>query len=64
MRENAPAYLESTVEASALYKRNGFTAVETIATILEGNGKDIESSLYEEVCFVFTPDITVDATGL
>ena len=53
MRDNVLAYLESTVDAGPLYERHGFASAENISMVLEG--KEGESVLYEEVCFIFRP---------
>ncbi|CAD6578678.1 MAG: hypothetical protein ASARMPREDX12_008937 [Alectoria sarmentosa] len=53
VRDNVLAYLESTVDAGPLYERHGFASAENISMVLEG--KEGESVLYEEVCFIFRP---------
>ena len=56
VRDNVPAYLESTVDAGPLYERHGFTSAENLSMVLEG--REGESALYEEVCFIFRPGAT------
>ena len=56
IHDNVPAYLESTVEAGPLYERHGFSSAENIFMVLKG--REDESILYEEVCFVFRPHAT------
>lgn len=53
INDSVPAYLESTIEAGPLYERHGFDSAEKIYVLLKG--KEGESVLYEEVCFVFRP---------
>ena len=55
-REHVPVYLESTVEATALYERNHFQGEDSFSMVLEGMGKDGEPVTYSETCFVLRPD--------
>ncbi|GFF26888.1 puromycin N-acetyltransferase [Aspergillus udagawae] len=54
---NLPIALESTLDAVPFYKRLGFQAEARISMSLEGGaiGKDGETVLYEEECFVYRP---------
>ena len=55
-RDNAPAYLESTLDAGRLYERHGFKAAGTLSMVLDGAVDDDNASIvYEETCFVFRP---------
>ena len=58
-QDNVPAYLESTVDAGSLYERHGFASAENISMVLAG--REGESVIYEEVCFIFRPGATSDA---
>ena len=55
---NVPAYLEGTVDAGPLYERHGFQAARTISMVLEGAVKGSAAVVYEEMCFVFRPQLT------
>ncbi|XXH00570.1 hypothetical protein Hte_006918 [Hypoxylon texense] len=48
----APLYLESTVEAAPFYKKNGFTAGETISLPICVDGGS-ERQVYEELVFMY-----------
>jgi hypothetical protein len=54
--EHVPVYLESTVEAAALYERNHFQSEASFSMVLEGMGKDGEPVTYSETCFVLRPN--------
>lgn len=49
-----PIYLESTVEAAPFYKKEGFTAGETISLPIHVDG-GAEAQLYEEIVFTYHP---------
>lgn len=48
---NTPAYLESTLEAVDLYKKHGFTPIETFSMDIPGIGEGV----YRETSFTFIP---------
>ncbi|KAI0531918.1 putative GNAT family acetyltransferase [Xylaria digitata] len=50
----SPLYLESTVEAAPFYKKNGFTAGETISLPIRVDG-GTEAQIYEEIVFTYYP---------
>ncbi|KAI1357748.1 putative GNAT family acetyltransferase [Xylaria arbuscula] len=50
----SPLYLESTLEAVAFYKREGFIAGETISLPIHVDG-GAEEQLYEEIVFTYRP---------
>jgi hypothetical protein len=54
--EHVPVYLESTVEAAALYERNHFQSEASFSMVLEGMGKDGGPVTYSETCFVLRPN--------
>lgn len=47
--ENIPIYLESTIDASSLYRRLGFAALDGLSMKLPGNTPDGGPLIYEEV---------------
>ncbi len=51
----SPLYLESTVEAAPFYKKNGFTAGETISLPICVDG-GAERQIYEEIVFTYYPE--------
>jgi len=55
--KNAPAYLESTAEASQLYRGHGFVAEERVEIDLDlvEDGELTQMEKYSEECFVFRP---------
>ncbi|KAF2972597.1 hypothetical protein GQX73_g861 [Xylaria multiplex] len=50
----SPLYLESTIEAAPFYKKNGFTAGETISLPIRVDG-GTETQIYEEIVFTYYP---------
>ncbi|KUJ06156.1 putative GNAT family acetyltransferase [Mollisia scopiformis] len=52
-KDNALAYLESTVETRPLYEKNGFVRVEALSTSINGLLGDGSSMFYKEICFLF-----------
>ncbi|KAG4435026.1 hypothetical protein IFR05_009482 [Cadophora sp. M221] len=54
--DNLPVYLESTIPASALYRRLGFVALDGLSMVLPGNGPDGGPNIYEEVGMLKTPE--------
>ena len=56
MQDKIPAYLESTMDAKSIYERLGFTTAEKISMVLEG--RQGESVVYDELCFIFRPSAT------
>lgn len=52
--EGVPAYLESTLEAGALYIKHGFERVDTIE--MDVDATEGASTVYKEICFLFRPD--------
>lgn len=54
--EHVPVYLESTIEAAALYERNHFRSEDGFSMVLKGMGRDGEPVTYSEMCFVLRPD--------
>ena len=63
MKDNAPAYLESTIDAAPLYERNGFKAAEKLSMILEGISEDGAPVVYEETCFIFRPSVSASTSN-
>lgn len=55
LRDNVPAYLESTAEAGQLYEKHGFERIDTIALMLDGNEESDKPIKYEETSFLFNP---------
>lgn len=55
-QDKIPAYLESTMETKSLYERLGFTTAEKISMVLQG--RQGESVVYDELCFIFRPSTT------
>jgi GNAT superfamily N-acetyltransferase len=56
--ENIPVYLDSTVPASKMYQKLGFTAVDGLSITLPGIGKDGAPCVYQEVSMLRTWDAT------
>ncbi|MCJ1475547.1 hypothetical protein MMC13_004210 [Lambiella insularis] len=58
-RHNAPAYLESTVDAAQLYERHDFKAAEKISMALDGTVEGMVNGdsqiVYSETCFLYVP---------
>ena len=61
IRDNVPAYLESTVDAGPLYEKHGFERVDTIALVLPSNEENDKAINYEETCFLFNPRTSLEA---
>ncbi|KAF2111587.1 putative GNAT family acetyltransferase [Lophiotrema nucula] len=55
-REDIPAYLESTMEAAALYEKNGFVIAAYMCLNIEGKG-DSTVDVYEEAACIFRPTL-------
>ncbi len=64
MKDNAPAYLESTIDAAPLYEKNGFKAAEKLSMILEGISEDGATIVYEETCFIFRPSDSASTSNV
>jgi GNAT superfamily N-acetyltransferase len=54
-REGVPAYLESTMEAASLYKKNGFKAAADISLEIGRKPGDGSVDVYREVACLFQP---------
>lgn len=54
--DNLPVYLESTIEASSLYRRLGFVSLDGLSISLPGNRPDDGPDIYEEVGMLKTWD--------
>ncbi|KAF2475795.1 uncharacterized protein BDR25DRAFT_339793 [Lindgomyces ingoldianus] len=52
-KHNAPAYLESTIEAAPFYEKNGFIAIETLSLKLQDSYGCVET--YKEIGFLYRP---------
>ena len=46
MKDNVPAYLESTIDAAPRYEKKGFKAVEKPSMIIAGMSEDGASVVY------------------
>jgi len=57
LKEQLPAYLESTDEAGHLYESLGFKPAASITMVLDGVGKDGTSVNYEEISYIFTNEV-------
>ena len=63
MKDNVPAYLESTIDAAPLYEKTGFKAAEKLSMILEGMSINGAPVVYEETCFIFRPSVSASTTN-
>lgn len=63
VKDNAGAYLESTIDAASLYEKGVFKAAEKLSMILEAMTKDGTTAAYEETCFVFRPSDSVSTSN-
>lgn len=63
VKDNVPAYLESTIDATPMYEKKGFKAVEKPSMILAGMSDDGAPVVYEETCFICRPSVSASATN-
>lgn len=63
MKDNVPAYLESTIDAAPLYGKKGFKAAEKLSMILEGMTEDGAPVVYEETCLIFRPSVSASTSN-